>query len=577
LSAQVGLDHLVRRRFAVGGNVNVSLQLPRGAAASRRSFDLPARRVFPPAIFVVVFVVYVLTMAPTISWKNGGIDSGELVTAMYVLGIPHPTGFPVYLVLGKLFTLLPIGDVAYRVNLMSVVFGDLTVVVVVLAAYTLIRPKDQPRDRSRETAGGTLRRVRLGSGSAMPVRSTSEIDVLPWVYASLGSLVLAFTPLYWSRATIAKEYTLHLFLLSLSLWFLLQWRIGADERFLVGFALALGFGLGNHVTILAAVPGAIAFVYFVDRNLRRLASRAARAAPITLLVGSLCYAYLPIRALAWPYLNWDDPITFAAIYDHVSGSVYQNSLFHLSLSALSQRFLFSIADAPKQLGWPALVCLFVGVGILARRDRPAAVLLGSIGLVNLVFAAGYPVRDSEAYLLPAYLVSAVMISVGFSELVRELALVANRRAVVSSRQTQLAALVVAVLIPAAQLYSNWASVDVHADYFARDYGSAVLAGAEPGAVVLTNTDAQTFSLWYNQAVLGVRPDVIVIDDRLIGWPWFRAMLAHQFPDLGFPGPSPQTEQKLLKGGVPGHPVDRADTPDVAHEKSPSPVIRHVAP
>src|SRR3989337_3601938 len=82
---------------------------------------------------LVAFAVYLRTLAPTVMWY----DMGEFATAAYVLGIAHNTGYPLYILLGKLFTLLPVGDIAYRVNLMSAVFASLTVAVIFLIIHEL--------------------------------------------------------------------------------------------------------------------------------------------------------------------------------------------------------------------------------------------------------------------------------------------------------------------------------------------------------------------------------------------------------------------------------------------------------
>ena len=90
-------------------------------------------RVYAALAGLVAFAVYLRTLAPTVMWY----DMGELPTAAYVLGIAHNTGYPLYLLLGKLFTLIPVGDVAYRVNLMSACSAALTVFVLYLVVMIL--------------------------------------------------------------------------------------------------------------------------------------------------------------------------------------------------------------------------------------------------------------------------------------------------------------------------------------------------------------------------------------------------------------------------------------------------------
>ncbi|NJL71573.1 MAG: DUF2723 domain-containing protein [Candidatus Competibacteraceae bacterium] len=71
----------------------------------------------------MAFAVYWFTLAPTVS----GEDSGELIIAAHTLGVAHPSGYPLWCLLGKLFTFIPFGSIAWRVNLLSAVFGALTV------------------------------------------------------------------------------------------------------------------------------------------------------------------------------------------------------------------------------------------------------------------------------------------------------------------------------------------------------------------------------------------------------------------------------------------------------------------
>jgi hypothetical protein len=80
-------------------------------------------------------IVYILTLGPTVT----GEDSGELVSAAYTLGIAHPPGYPLWCILGHLFTYIPFGPVAWRVNLMSATFGSLTVFLVCLVGLKLTR------------------------------------------------------------------------------------------------------------------------------------------------------------------------------------------------------------------------------------------------------------------------------------------------------------------------------------------------------------------------------------------------------------------------------------------------------
>src|SRR5512134_78178 len=125
--------------------------------------------------------VYVLTLSPTVTWKNFGEDSGDLLSASATLGIPHPTGYPLYVLLGRVASLLPLGSIAFRVNLVSALAGAAGVYF--LARWVL---------EAAPKAAGT--------GGAM--------------FGALGAaLVYAFSRGAWSQSVLAEVYTLQIAIL----------------------------------------------------------------------------------------------------------------------------------------------------------------------------------------------------------------------------------------------------------------------------------------------------------------------------------------------------------------------------
>src|SRR6267378_7444594 len=80
---------------------------------------------------------YALTLSPTVAWINFGEDSGDLLAASATLGIPHPTGYPLFVLLGRLATFLPLGTIAFRINLIAALAGALSVYFLVRLACAL--------------------------------------------------------------------------------------------------------------------------------------------------------------------------------------------------------------------------------------------------------------------------------------------------------------------------------------------------------------------------------------------------------------------------------------------------------
>src|SRR5512142_182611 len=128
-------------------------------------------------------LVYLITLAPTITWRNSGADSGDLATAAFTLGIPHPPGYPLYILLAAVFAHLPFGEPARNVGLFSAVAAAAAVVVFYWAVMAFLPPGGQT-GWDREMVAASV------------------------------SLILAFAPLFWSQATIAEVYALHALLVA---------------------------------------------------------------------------------------------------------------------------------------------------------------------------------------------------------------------------------------------------------------------------------------------------------------------------------------------------------------------------
>src|SRR5262249_4886021 len=155
----------------------------------------------------------------------------ELVTASYTLGIAHPPGYPLYVLLGKAWSLLPLGgDVAHRYNLFSALCGALAAALVALITLHLCR------------------RIRTPPGDPATTGWPDPASLLAAVVAALG---LAAAPAYWAQATVAEVYTLHALLLTVALGLLLAWSTRQAPSGRVGLlalaSLTVGLALGNHL------------------------------------------------------------------------------------------------------------------------------------------------------------------------------------------------------------------------------------------------------------------------------------------------------------------------------------------
>jgi Protein of unknown function (DUF2723) len=444
-------------------------------------------------IAAVVFALYVRTLAPTVLGFDppGVFDSAMLQAAVYILGIGHPTGYPTYMMLTHLFTYLPVGDVAYRVNLASAVYGVAAVGVVY----------------------------------AVGLRLSGRI-----VAAAAGALAFGVSEAFWSQATIAEVYTLNVLFISLVILVLLLWRESGRDRYLLLGAFLAGLSLTHHLTSALVIPAGVAFVLLTDRR-KLLAKPMLPKAAGVFVVGLTPYLYLPLRAAMEAPLNEADPSSLERFLLLITGGNY---------------FLKNLTDAKTGVGTPGsgelsvrlahygehlagqFPVLLVLVGVLGAiymvsTDRAAAVLLGVPFLGSLLHGFVYGYEDYYLFLIPAYLVFSLWIAVGFGVLLRRVETWAQRAQALKGASLIVFS-VLALALPSIGVQDTYGEVDRSRDYEGRRAIEAVARNAEPGATVLHHRS----SLWYMVLVERRRRDLTLIDPFETSWV--------RFNDIVWPDP-----------------------------------------
>jgi hypothetical protein len=445
-------------------------------------------------VMAVPATAYALTLAPGITWANNGADSGDLVAAAAVLGVGHPSGYPTYLLLGYLFQLLPLGELAFRVNLLSLVAALLSVVVV----YVITR--------------------QLTARSSWFLAAASAI----------AALSFALSPIFWSQAVIAEVHTLNALFSGLMLLCILRLcdRASSWAWFDPYQGLLVGVALGNHLTI-----GLLALVWL--STIGWYACRIKRPGLILrqlawVGVGLLVYLYLPLSAIMHPPINWGDPHDLDGFWWTISGHPYRDLAFGLPPEQLAGRVQAWAALLIQQYGLVGTALGFLGLLYGAPAQRLFLWLTAIVAVAASVFAATYNTIDSDAYLIPVYLIFAIWIALGIGVLLDR---IASWAAAVPFAVVGLVALL------AWPFASNFAMVDASKDDRAAVFANAVLAAAPARAIVLTSSDRDTFALWYYHYALRQRPDIAVVVEPLLDFPWYRENLRFVYPQLRFPDAS----------------------------------------
>jgi hypothetical protein len=429
--------------------------------------------------------VYVATLAPDLTFEHLGTDGGDLIAAARTLGVAHPTGYPTYTLLARLFTFIPVGTLAYRTNLLSAICAALA-------------------------AGLLCRSAQL----LLPGRHSLLLS-------AAAALTLAFSSLYWSQAVITEVYALLALMAATLLWLLVRWRAQGGDSNLWLAGLVMGTGLGNHLTLAFALPAALVLLWPERRRWFRVG--ALLPAMLLFVLGLSVYAYLPLAAAHRPPVNWGDPRTWDRFLWVVTAKQYQAFVFGLPSAEIPGRLASWAALLGDQFGWWGLALSLAGALCWWQRDR-RFVLFSLTWIVPLgIYAFFYEPGDSQVYLIPVLL----LLALWWAEGARYTIHLSERLRPV----WQQAVLVLILLLPLSSLVLHWQTADLSDDWYARDFIQKALAETESESLVVVRRDQPTFALWYAIYAEGLRPDIAVVNGRMLAFVWYRNLIRELYPNL----------------------------------------------
>ncbi len=501
--------------------------------------DLPGTRVQSPNVVpallagLIAGLIFLLTSSPTISWIHESQDSGELSACAATLGIAHPTGYPLFTLLGWIIIQITGIDPARAMVLLSVVCGAIGTVLIAYASSILI--------------------------SLVPVnRPMGSWEVGWWGVLSAG--FAAFHPIFWSQAVVCEVYSLSL-LLQAVVWLLIIFYLkthtesgGAFFRRIPIFAgLVVGLILSHHPGG-AGILIPIAVVAIARKPLKPLTDFLKFLAG--LLPGLALYLYLPIRSMQNPVLDWGNPENLTNLSRHISAWQYRGLMF----GTPSEDLLNRMNTFPWENYWGAVGGLLILMGLILpfidrnRKGKILRPLFAGILIFSLwviIFALGYWVSDFEIFYYPLIIPTALAISISLAKIASWLGL----------RWKPLPILLAVAVASSLVMGVNHRWVDMDASEPMRAsaaiYASRVLKSLPENSLVITFTDGNCFAAMYAVTCgiidpgsgerIGPRHDVDVVVANWVKYDWFRENVRDRWGVSGrlrFISPSHERDQAL---------------------------------
>jgi len=463
-------------------------------------------------VVVAILALYVRTAARDIAFG----DSPELTGAAIDLGVAHPPGYPVWTILGHLFTLLPVGPVSFRVALLSATAGAAGAGLVYAIAFRLTRSA--------------------------------------WA-AVAGALALAISPIVWTWSIVPEVFALSDLLAALVVLCVWSWHERPERGWLLAAAaLAGGIGLANQQTIVLLAPACL-YLLWRRRDVLRRRPGMLVAATAAFAAGLLPYAYLPLAASTRPAWSWGDISSIGDVFDHVLRRGYGTT----SLLGTS-RFAGGLPQTLLALAgsFTPVELILVALGVVrgSRTQRPFVVFAlvafafaGPAFLIvsNVSVAEEFARTIVQRFFLLSHVVLAPLGALGVVLLAEAFGR-ATRRPEAIALSAGLAA-VAAIAVGAV----SFAGIDESMDRTARTYAEDLLASTPRGSLLLASGDPVVFPLRYLLTTEHQRPDVTLVILPLMRAEWYVRQLGREHPDLvlryaSYSGP-PATMRALVEPNV----------------------------
>ncbi len=337
---------------------------------------LETKHFLPGALLVIILTaVYMVTLLPGVGYHG---DTAKFQFVGRVLGTPHSTGYPTYILLNHIFTkFFPFGSLAYKANLLSAIFAVLTCFFLYL---TLIR-----------------------------------VFAISAIISFIASLSLGMTYTFWSQSIVAEVYTLHSLFLVTVIYSFLSWRQTKKSAFFFIGCFLYAISFGNHLTMLLVLPAIVFIVWNTDKKTFTDIKKVMWVL-LFIIIGALQYGYLFWRFYSpdTPYLEMAAP-NLEKFSWFISGAQFKSRMFAFSFfEVVTDRIPWFLKQMLVEFLFLSPVAI---LGVYKMKNNAVNIFLLLIFLGNMGYAVNYNIADISVYLIPNVLIIAIYLGLGLEFLI----------------------------------------------------------------------------------------------------------------------------------------------------------------
>ena len=481
---------------------------------------------------IVCFVIYILTMHPSV----GFVDSGELAAAVYTFGVPHPTGYPLFLLIGYIVSHLPLGgSVIYRLNMLSAIESIAAVIVTyysVVIMLNYIFPKLNTFG-SKKIQNKSGKKTDAAVSQPQVKKNTNDFSLLIYLLAFITSVLTGLTKTFWYDATQIEVYALHSLFISLIVFYSVKILISLKEpswKNWLLLAIIIGLSAANHSTTIYFIPAVLYMIYLQYKNSPVFTKKLLPYA-LLLLPGLLLYSVLIVSSSSQPYLNWSDVSNISNLPDHLRGSDFSQLMFS-STAKFSDNAASFFKNLPGEFAIISLLFIASGLFLLWKTFKSLSIYIYLCIIFTLLYSFNYnTIEISSFYLLVFYLFS-MMVPLGIIYILN-----AGKPGKILNDNKEPKASISKVIITGLILVIfsagyNYRENDNSGMYANEDFTLSALNSLPQNSVIIAYDWAYLYSAsLYFQLVEKVRPDVKVFNIKFLSAPWYLKTISKYYPEI----------------------------------------------
>jgi len=438
-------------------------------------------------IFLSSYLIHMITANQTVSYT----DNGELAATCYNLGVAHPSGYPLFVLLGYIYSFfIPSIGAILAFNLFSAFFVSITSVLFGFMSLHYIC-------------------------KAFPNFSENPLNTFLLTISS--GLTLSYASTIWAQATSFEVYSLHLFFIVAFLYSLLKFDSSDNPKYLIISFFILSFSFANHLTTVLIIPPLVLYLIFNSSFIKSLKQPNFLLLYFVFpaLITISFYIFMYLLSSINPYFNWGDISRgFDEFKYHVQGKQYQIWMFNGENTNENLVSFFSIL--PKNLSYILVVFVPVGIYLSFKYFSRLSVFLSLYMLINIIYSINYSIHDIDNYFLPSIIILINFGMLGIIFLLSKFKL----------------SLYFLLILPLLNLSANYSDNDNSNSNFVEAYSKTILDNLDSNSIIISaQWDYWNSAFWYYSKVENYRSDVVLIEKELLRRTWMKTFIKKWYPDV----------------------------------------------